>query len=445
MATDVARGKCVAPCGIHLHSRAVVASMPDIQVFDPTASDYAWPDFWRSTAPPPLFGRSSIDVLITTFNRCPSSRTQEIPLAWALDSISRQRNSRIDRIVVVDDGSTDHTDEVLQRFQRRFGNRLVIVGDGKQRGSSAARNLGLLHCTADLVFVCDDDCQLTDHALYGLHRTYSLQKKVDPKCAAIHLAFYQRDIRPGKLVPQRRMGFVDVRKGIHYTQLKCFPLEYVGHPSWLDPESGLLAPFRINHLCGVFVAERQALVDCGGFPEEFVWPNAFCEELELSFRLLESGRTLYHQPDPKFFALHYKFGWNDPCEPRKIHAADEYRCFETVNLVISRIAISDRPALESGNRVDMETWCYSKLISYFVCLGIRSPKGAFRWMSRSHRTFVRDNASEFYGNSGKRILRPERRASLWELAFRDGLRFLSDARERSARHVPSDRQIATSH
>ncbi|MCO6459344.1 MAG: glycosyltransferase family 2 protein [Pirellulaceae bacterium] len=370
-------------------------------------------------------------MLIVTRNRCPAAIDAMNPLAWLFDSLSQQENVTIGRVVVVNDGSTDFTLDVIRRYQDRLGAELLLVSDGRRRGSSQARNLGLRHCTADLVFLCDDDCQLTRHALGGLHQTYLLQKRRDPACAAVHLAFYQRAVRPEKLVASRQIGMVDERRGVFQTHLRSFPREYAHRPRWLDRQSALLAPLPIRHLCGVFLAERRAIAECG-FPEDFPWANAFCEELELSLRLLARGRTLYHQPDPKFFALHYKAGWQDPAGPATVPAEGEFRCFGSVGRLNSRILAADQPRLDSGNRVDLETWCYSKLISYLVCLGRRSRPGGLRWMKRGWRAFVRDNSDQFYGHSSTKIESSVERARLWQAALRDGLRFLAKQDPRSA-------------
>lgn len=394
-----------------------------------------WPEDWLTTRPMPVADDREVDVLIATYNRCPFRDSNRNPLAWMLDSLWEQQQHRLREVVVVDDASTDHTPRTLETYTRRWGKRLRVIRNATRQGSSEARNLGLLACTAELVFVCDDDCQLTRHALHGLHRTLALQQRIDSRCAAVHLAFYQRALRPELVVPAGQMGSVDASKGRHQTNLRCFPQEYLPQPQWQDESRGLFRPLRIQHLCGIFLADRAALVHSGGFPSDFRWPNAFCEELELSFRLLESGHTLYHQPDPRFFAVHYKYGWTDPAGLKPVNAEDEFRCFGTRGEIHRRNQAANQPRLNTGNRVNLHDWCYSKLISYFVCFGRRSLPGAFLWMERNWQLFVRQNAPAFYGCPGHCIADGSARKELWKAAFEDGMQFLTDTAEEHSSHV----------
>lgn len=392
-------------------------------------ADITRPDYWNNHELAFEVDAVEIDVVIPTYNRCPSSIADECPLIWTLESLLGQEAVRIGRIIVVNDGSNDRTSEILDQFQTRFGRRLHVISDGTHRGSSRARNLGLQHCHSSLVLICDDDCQFTRLALAGLQLTYKLQKLRDPNCVAVHIAFYERALRPDRVVPAADIGFVDTRQGRYLTNLKCFPREYIEHPCWLDRSLALLAPLPINHLCGIFLASRQALLDCGGFPEDFSWRNGFAEELELSYRLTALGGSLYHQPDPKMFAVHYKVGWRDPVGIRCVSEQDELCCLGTTGQLAWRVWLANQPLANSGNRVDLEDWCYSKLIAYTVCFGRRSRPGAIRWMNSSWKTFVCENSQEFYGRSGAALTSREQRERIWRQAFTDSVRLLSQQRQ----------------
>ena len=87
-----------------------------------------------------------IGVVIPTYNRANL-------LAETLDAILAQTVAP-DRVVVVDDGSTDHTPDVLARYAARAGVQSVRVPNG---GDLAARNVGTGLCDTDLVAYCDSD------------------------------------------------------------------------------------------------------------------------------------------------------------------------------------------------------------------------------------------------------------------------------------------------
>ncbi|MCF8088706.1 MAG: glycosyltransferase [Desulfotignum sp.] len=87
-----------------------------------------------------------ISVIIPSFNRAWT-------LAHAIDSVLAQTVAPKE-IIVVDDGSIDHTPEVLAAY----GNRLRILNQPNQ-GVSSARNLGIGHSTGEFVALLDSDDQ----------------------------------------------------------------------------------------------------------------------------------------------------------------------------------------------------------------------------------------------------------------------------------------------
>jgi glycosyltransferase involved in cell wall biosynthesis len=72
-------------------------------------------------------------------------------LAVTLDSLSRQSGEVSHEVLVVDDGSTDATPEVAERFGVR------LIRHGERRSLNAARNTGLREAGADLIAFVDDD------------------------------------------------------------------------------------------------------------------------------------------------------------------------------------------------------------------------------------------------------------------------------------------------
>jgi glycosyltransferase involved in cell wall biosynthesis len=72
-------------------------------------------------------------------------------LEVTLDSLRRQRSRTAHELLVVDDGATDPTPEVAQRFGAR------LVRHGEQRSLNAARNSGIRAAATDLIAFVDDD------------------------------------------------------------------------------------------------------------------------------------------------------------------------------------------------------------------------------------------------------------------------------------------------
>jgi glycosyltransferase involved in cell wall biosynthesis len=99
-----------------------------------------------------------ISVVLPTHNRCKL-------LARAIESVLRQTYSSVE-LIVVDDASTDETDEVLRSFS---DTRIRYVRHDQNRGGSAARNTGIEVCTGEFVAFLDDDDEYVPQKLEFLH------------------------------------------------------------------------------------------------------------------------------------------------------------------------------------------------------------------------------------------------------------------------------------
>ncbi|MEN8139834.1 MAG: glycosyltransferase [Thermodesulfobacteriota bacterium] len=87
-----------------------------------------------------------ISVIIPTWNRVDF-------LATAIDSVLSQ-NFQDFELIVVDDGSTDATPELLASHGRRL---TTLATGGNQQGPAAARNLGIKAATGEFIAFLDSD------------------------------------------------------------------------------------------------------------------------------------------------------------------------------------------------------------------------------------------------------------------------------------------------
>ncbi|WP_162172909.1 glycosyltransferase family 2 protein [Pseudomonas sp. RL] len=90
---------------------------------------------------------TTLSVLIPVYNAAPY-------LAEMLDSVLQQ-STPADQIVIVNDGSTDQSLELLTTYQRRE-ERIVLI-DQPNGGVSRARNSGLARCEGDIIALMDAD------------------------------------------------------------------------------------------------------------------------------------------------------------------------------------------------------------------------------------------------------------------------------------------------
>jgi hypothetical protein len=181
-----------------------------------------------------------------------------------------------------------------------------------------------------------------------------------------------------------------------------------------NPQENILPPIPIQNLMGVFMAEKTVLQSCGGFPSHFTWKNSYTEESELSLRLAEQGRKSFFLYDPKFHAVHFKYGYQNG-------AVLEGSDWKQKGLSLQDMAQQSNQTIQgTGNRVSPEEWAYSKIISLYTLFGLRSAQGAAIWGRNSYQSFVADNDSSFYSYPKLALANRNIRKELWQRAIKDG-------------------------
>jgi glycosyltransferase involved in cell wall biosynthesis len=94
---------------------------------------------------------------LTIFFPCCNDAGTIGSLVAAADTVAAEFTNDYE-IIVVDDGSTDPSRELLEGLQRRFS-RLRVVLHEVNRGYGAALRSGFAHATKELVFYTDGDAQ----------------------------------------------------------------------------------------------------------------------------------------------------------------------------------------------------------------------------------------------------------------------------------------------
>lgn len=94
----------------------------------------------------------TVSVIIPTYNRgwCVAEAVQSV--FQATQPVLDQKTAGAVEIIVVDDGSTDETAQVLEPFQGK-----ITLLTQSNKGVSAARNLGIRHSKGDFIALLDSD------------------------------------------------------------------------------------------------------------------------------------------------------------------------------------------------------------------------------------------------------------------------------------------------
>jgi glycosyltransferase involved in cell wall biosynthesis len=144
---------------------------------------------------------SKLAVLMAARNQAPF-------IAQALHSVLRQRQAATLDIVVVDDGSTDATADIVARLAE--ANPEIRLVRGAQRGIAAARNRGLGELVPDTDFVTfldADDLSPDGHYAQALAR-FEQRPELDLVYGTTR---WFRQLDEDRLEPTRSKPWIDVR------------------------------------------------------------------------------------------------------------------------------------------------------------------------------------------------------------------------------------------
>jgi glycosyltransferase involved in cell wall biosynthesis len=161
-------------------------------------------------------------------------------------------------VIVVDDGSDDHSIEIIERFP------CALVRLEKHSGASTARNIGARHSKGDALFFTDADCLLQGHTL-------------ETACNTLAAEGPDAVVGGTYTVTPHDTGFFSAFQSafINYSETKK-----AGHPDYVA-----------THAMAIDAATFQKH---GGFAENFL---PILEDVEFSHRLRRAGCRLVVNPN----------------------------------------------------------------------------------------------------------------------------------------------------
>lgn len=217
-------------------------------------------------------------IILPTFNRAHT-------LPRALQSVAQQTFKDFE-LWVIDDGSTDKTTELVQKFRTEFPKLNMHILHGPNRGVSHARNLGIQNSSAPWLAFLDSDDEWLPEKL-------KLQAEFinkNPESLVVHgeEIWIRNEVRVNPMKKHKKSGG------------KIFI------PSL---ELCLMSPSTI-------AIKRSVLNDIGGFREDF----QVCEDYDLWLRI-----TAQHSVDFIDKPLIKKYGGHEDQLSRKFKAMDYWR------------------------------------------------------------------------------------------------------------------------
>jgi len=207
-----------------------------------------------------------ISVIIPTYNR-------EARLQAAVDSVIAQTFPPHE-IILVDDGSTDHTGEVIRKLQHPAVTYLFQ----KNSGSGAARNLGIERATGNWIAFLDSDDLWAENKLQ--HAADLIMRR--PEVDFIHSNRKHR--WPDGREDQGRVGV-----GVREMTDKVFLLQ-----NWaLKTSTVLIKKSLLSALGGYFMEERRTCQDYELFWRAVIRSSGigYVESLDVTVLLSEDGAS----------------------------------------------------------------------------------------------------------------------------------------------------------
>ncbi|WKZ24433.1 MAG: glycosyltransferase family A protein [Patescibacteria group bacterium] len=118
-----------------------------------------------------------ISIIIPTYNHGPV-------IGDCLDSILRQSEKDWE-VIVVNDGSTDQTEEILKHYQDKFPANRFSFFSKPNEGSNPSRNFGAVRAKGDFLLFSDDDLVMKEDMLALMKQTLN----ENPQSAFVYCSY----------------------------------------------------------------------------------------------------------------------------------------------------------------------------------------------------------------------------------------------------------------
>jgi glycosyltransferase involved in cell wall biosynthesis len=213
-------------------------------------------------------------IIIPTFNR------REV-LGKCLQALDQQNCSSTYEVVLVDDASTDGTEEIVEELQKTLSFPLTFLRQEK-KGPAAARNLGMKNCSGKLVIIMGDDIIATPHLVKA------------------HLDWHSTNYHQNNAAI---LGFVTWSPDVERTPF----MEWLEKKGWQFPYGEIEGKTEIKwtYLMTPNISFKREFLVANQLLFDERFPYAALEDYEFGFRFFQKGGTLYYNPAALGYHWHY--------------------------------------------------------------------------------------------------------------------------------------------
>jgi len=372
------------------------------------------------------YDKLDVSIVIPTYNRCPykpsSLREERNPLIWAIKT-SLMQKPVIKEIIIVDDCSTDNTEDVVKKYQEESKEKELVpikyIKLEKRHGAGVARNIGVDQASGKYLFFSDDDMFASPYSVFGALYTYEWLIEQGINVGIVNLPFYSRSSIPNKIVKKCELARVSFLRGEYTANKTAFPEEYLTEANkTINNEYYILRPIPIENSGGFAFCEKRKFLDVGGFPGEIIRRG---EDRELGFRFIENGYPVYFTPDPKFHGVHGSYGLK---LNRGFVGEDWFKKRDKTIGMKRAMDFCDNPKKDTGARIDPKEFIHDAILSFFILVYIRNKRGALKWIKKVDREFVLGGETGIFGNKDIPVPSKEERKEMFLGALKKGLNYI---------------------
>ena len=265
-------------------------------------------------------------------------------------------------LIVVDDGSTDNTDEVVQRLAA--GEKRIRYMRQENARQAAARNNGIAHAQGDYIQFLDADDLIEPHKLEGQVAFLEEQPNVDIVYCGVR---YFTSLRSGELLLSRQYS------------------SWEGAGAWMPEISGkgkeiLLALLRNNIMVVNAPLIRRRVIDQVGLFDVDLTP---VEDWEFLIRCAASGVSFgFHDDEGTRALVRAHQASASLNQPRYLRSVLKMRKkIARLNLDAEALELNRRKLAETEGHLGVEEVARGKLgtgISQMIKAALRDPRLRFR-------------------------------------------------------------------
>jgi GT2 family glycosyltransferase len=175
-----------------------------------------------------------------------------------------------DEVLLVDNGSTDGSRELVQGFVRDHGWSAAVSLEEPRRGASAARNAGIRAARGEVVAFTDADCAPEPGWLAALIAPFG-----DPRVGAV----------AGRVVPAAPASTVELFSALYTLRSDARPARF-----------GRWTPWAGGFPTANLAVRRPLLASVGGFDESLA---IYGEDHDLCARLYGRGAEIAYAPEAR--------------------------------------------------------------------------------------------------------------------------------------------------